>query len=230
MNDYASDEEQIEAIRKWWSENGKFIIAGIVLGIAGLVGYRSYQANMLETAQSASEVYSRMIDAVEENNTDVAIAAQQELARDYGKTPYAAQSWLAAAKLHMDNGQTDSAIEALKAMLDADAHPDLKRIARLRLARTLSYVERHDEARALVAGYDAGSFQARFSDALGDIEAAANNPEAAREAYLAAITESVDTRMIDSNLVTLKIAALGLASDTESDMPVEEPAETELPK
>jgi len=28
---YSTEEEQVEAIKKWWNENGKSIIAGIII-------------------------------------------------------------------------------------------------------------------------------------------------------------------------------------------------------
>ncbi|MEM7277033.1 MAG: tetratricopeptide repeat protein [Pseudomonadota bacterium] len=212
MNDYASDEEQIEAIRKWWSENGKFIIAGIALGIAGLVGFRVYSNNLAETRAEASGVYSQLVDASESGDAAQTVRLHEKLLSEYATTPYAAQSYLAAAKAEMDRGDTEAAIAALQAMLDSDAPEAMRAIARLRLAKALNYLERGSDARALLSGFDGGNFQPRFDEALGDIEAALGNREEARSAYQAAISGALGTRMIDAELVQLKIAALGLSS------------------
>ena len=40
MNDFVTDDEQVERIKKWWSDNGSSVIAGLVIGIGGLVGWR----------------------------------------------------------------------------------------------------------------------------------------------------------------------------------------------
>lgn len=211
MNDYASDEEQIEAIRKWWSENGKFIIAGIALGIVGLVGYRMYSNNLADTRAEASTIYSQLVDASESGDAARTVRLHETLLSEFAATPYAAQSYLAAAKAEMDRGDTQAAIAALQAMLDSDAPEAMRSVARLRLAKALNYLERGAEARALLSGFDGGSFQPRFDEALGDIEAAMGNGEEARSAYLAALSGAVGTRMIDAELVQLKIDALGLS-------------------
>ena len=40
MDVYKTEEEQVEAIKKWWNENGKSIIVGIVVGITAIFGWR----------------------------------------------------------------------------------------------------------------------------------------------------------------------------------------------
>ncbi|NBC22882.1 MAG: tetratricopeptide repeat protein, partial [Gammaproteobacteria bacterium] len=79
MNDQ-SEKETVEAIRNWWQENGKFIIAGIVLGVGGLVGWNQWQAHEAEQAESASAVFEKLIDAVERGSEYDAKAAAATLA------------------------------------------------------------------------------------------------------------------------------------------------------
>lgn len=35
-----TEEQQIEAAKKWWKENGSSIVTGLMLGLAVLFGYR----------------------------------------------------------------------------------------------------------------------------------------------------------------------------------------------
>ena len=37
-----TEEEQVEQIKKWWNSNGKQIIAGAVIGLAGIWGWNIY--------------------------------------------------------------------------------------------------------------------------------------------------------------------------------------------
>jgi len=37
-----TEEEQVEQIKKWWNSNGKQIIAGAVIGLAGIWGWNTY--------------------------------------------------------------------------------------------------------------------------------------------------------------------------------------------
>ena len=43
MDIYASEEEQVQAIKKWGKENGPGIIAGLILGLGALFGWRYWQ-------------------------------------------------------------------------------------------------------------------------------------------------------------------------------------------
>jgi predicted negative regulator of RcsB-dependent stress response len=39
---YETEEQQVDAIKKWWHENGTMLIVGAVVGLAGLWGWRYY--------------------------------------------------------------------------------------------------------------------------------------------------------------------------------------------
>ena len=39
MEGYISDNEQVEVIRKWWRENGKSLVLGLIIGLVGLFIY-----------------------------------------------------------------------------------------------------------------------------------------------------------------------------------------------
>ncbi|MGU3844696.1 YfgM family protein, partial [Vibrio diabolicus] len=43
MELYDTEEQQVEAIKDWWKENGKAVIIGAVVGLGGLFGWRYYQ-------------------------------------------------------------------------------------------------------------------------------------------------------------------------------------------
>jgi predicted negative regulator of RcsB-dependent stress response len=43
LEDYASEKEQIEQIRKWFRDNGPSALAGIALAAAGIFGWSQWQ-------------------------------------------------------------------------------------------------------------------------------------------------------------------------------------------
>ena len=61
MDVYKTEEEQVEAIKKWWNENGKSIIVGIVVGITAIFGWRGYEARTATEAKAASILYEQLI-------------------------------------------------------------------------------------------------------------------------------------------------------------------------
>ena len=52
MEVYDSEREQIEAMKKWWAQNGKAIITGLVLGLAALIGWQQWSASVHRDAGS----------------------------------------------------------------------------------------------------------------------------------------------------------------------------------
>jgi len=38
VSDHITEEEQIEAFKRWWNENGRSVVVGIVLAVVGYFG------------------------------------------------------------------------------------------------------------------------------------------------------------------------------------------------
>ena len=64
MNEYVTDDEQVERIKKWWSDNGSSVVAGLVIGIGGLMGWRywvDYKDNQAaEASRTACSSVARL--------------------------------------------------------------------------------------------------------------------------------------------------------------------------
>ena len=232
MNDYATDDEQVEALKRWWDANGLYVIGGIVLGVGALVGWNWYTGVQQRAAEEASGLYQTLLDSVEAGEVDAAQAAIDALQQEHAGSTYAGHAWLAAAKLHMDSGDAAAAADSLTRMLDTDVHPELRTIARLRLAQTYLYVERFDDAYDVLQAVTDGYQTARVDELLGDIERARGNTDAARLAYEAALAAPSEQSGIDPGYVRLKLAQLPsppATPDTEpapdATAPVVEPAE-----
>ena len=60
MELYDTEEQQVEAIKDWWKENGKSVILGAVIGL-GLFGWRYYQDSVTTAQETASESYTKAV-------------------------------------------------------------------------------------------------------------------------------------------------------------------------
>jgi len=214
LNDL-SEKETVEAIRNWWQENGKFIIAGIVLGVGGLVGWNQWQAYEADEAESASAVFEKLIAAAENGSEYDAKAHAATLAEQYASTPYALQAHLAMAKFYMDQGESEQAAAELRTLVQ-DGAPPISLIARHRLARVLLYQDKPEEALAVLDVPDAGAFRPRFLELRGDAQFALGRIEEARESWTAAIAEPGDPPLIDMRLVQMKLDELGAPAVAEA--------------
>lgn len=205
MDDLQSEKEQIEEMRAWWAEYGKFIIAGIVIAIAGLVGVSQYNAAQLQTQLEASERYESLAEHIVNGDMDGAEFVADDLVANYADTAYAAQSKLALARLYMDQNRDQDAAESLQQLLAMKADDNLQNIGRLRLASILLYQEKPEEVIELLADFDAPAFAALANEVLGDAYAALGDSENAADAYNRAMTDPSPTPTIDRALVQMKL-------------------------
>ena len=89
------------------------------------------------------------------------------LTADYGRTPYADQARLVAARAHVDAGDLDRAAARLREVMDGSKDPELALVARLGLARVESAAGRHAAALGLLDGIRAPAIAARVDELRG---------------------------------------------------------------
>ena len=208
MDDLQSEKEQIEEMRAWWSEYGKVVIAGVVIGVAGLIGFNQYNASQLESQVAASELYETLVGHVVDGDLDGAEFVADDLVANYADTAYAAQSKLALARLYMDQNRDQDAADTLRELLAMGANEGLQNIGRLRLARVLLYQDKAQEVVDLLEGVDAPSFAALSNETLGDAYAVLGDYKQAADAYNRALTDPSPSPTVDRALVQMKLIDL----------------------
>jgi predicted negative regulator of RcsB-dependent stress response len=207
-DDYLSDREQEEALREWWRDNWRWIIGGVVLGLALLGGWRYWQVYRDQRADAAAKLYVDVQGALQSRNVEKAAEVLKNLASDYGSSAYTQQGRLLLAKAHVEAGKVDEAIALLREVSATAADKELGQIARLRTARLLIQQGKHDEALKLVDPESAGAFAAQAREIRGDALAAKGDEEGARAEYAAALGMNADPQ-IDRTLLELKLQDVG---------------------
>lgn len=200
-----SEKEQLEVIRSWWRENGRYVISGIVIGAGLLFGAKYWNDQQREAGIEASRVYESLLAEVADNDVSAAEVAAGRLDEEYDSTVYALQARLAMARLYMDVGRDEDAAEQLRQLLATGREPEVQMIGRLRLAKILLYQGEPDEVVPLLEGYRDTAFAARYSEALGDAYLAQGRVEDAAEAYTAALADNPNTPTVDRNLIQMKL-------------------------
>ena len=204
MDDLLSEKEQIEQIRAWWSEYGGYVIGGLGLGIASLVGWNYYQDSVLDAQLEGSALYETLTGHVVDGSLEEAEVVANQLAIDYSGTTYAAQSKLAMARLYMDRNRDQEAAVALQDLLDSDADEAVKHIARARLARVRLYQGDAQAVVDLLEGQDSMGFGATYMELLGDAYHALGRIEDAQAAYQTVLLDPMAQGTIDRQLVQWK--------------------------
>ncbi|PWV81576.1 tetratricopeptide repeat protein [Halomonas sp. A11-A] len=140
MAELRTEEEQVEALKRWWKENGISLIAGVAIAAAGVFGWNAWQNYQENQASAASARYQHLINLTAGSQLDDASIAEArelvvEITDNHGKTLYADLARLIDARLAVAQESPAEARAALEAVIDASGRDYVKGLARLRLAR-----------------------------------------------------------------------------------------------
>lgn len=213
MADNETDEEKIRALKEWWNKNGRSIIAGIVIGVGSLIGWKGWNSYQEQQAVEASDRYNNMRSAIIANNLENIVAQAQELKENYTSTPYASWGALLVAKAKEAEGDSQEAIENLQWAIDNAEQDTVKSLAMLRLARVYIATNEYAKADALLDQSYPKAFASLYQELKGDLHAQRGNIEQAREAYDAAITKA---EQIDIEFLKMKRDNLGLSDNANA--------------
>jgi len=216
VDDLLSEKEQIDAMRSWWQENGRYVISGIVLGVAILVGWNQWQAYQRTARLEASALYETLTSEVDDGDLEASEAAAADLYDNYASTTYAALARLAMAKLYMEKGRDQDAADTLSALLAVRDNSELQMVGRLRLAKVYLYQDKHHKVIELLSGFEDTSFSARYDELLGDAYAALGQIAEATSAYTRAMMDDPSAPTVNRALVQMKLV------DLPDDAPVDE--------
>lgn len=185
-----TDEEQVEAIKKWWSENGLYLIAGIVLGLGGLFAWNYWQSYQADRAMRGSETYAALQRAVAAKDPAKVSELKAALTDRYAATPYDEFGLLADAALQARSGELDNAQDSLRQVIDNTKIPEVKDVARLRLATVLNAARQYQQALDLLSEEFPAAFASLVEEYKGDALLGLGDKSAAAAAYDRALLSS----------------------------------------
>jgi len=197
----AAEEETLDAVKKWWNDNGKMLVATVILVFGGYTGWLLYQnANATQVA-AASDLYEEILtlvlaepdQPVSVEDGDRIMAISDELRADYADSVYARYAALFAAQQAVNQNDLQRAESDLQWILDnpeqgmfGEVDEGLLLTTSLRLGRVILAQGEAERALELVNGIDPKSYEAGFSELRGDIYLSMDRIVDARDAYIAA--------------------------------------------
>ncbi|WP_194756987.1 YfgM family protein [Aliidiomarina indica] len=185
-----NEDQQVEQIKAFIKDYGPWIVAGIVLGLGSLFGWRYYQDSQVEAAQARTAAYQEVIETLQFGEDDDAIARARAMTDELSGTEQGALARLYVAQHAVNAGDLDTARTQLELAHSELRQDELKAIVALRLARIDAAREDFTSAQAWLAGVRSTAFAANVAEVQGDIYYAQGNYSAARESYLAAADAS----------------------------------------
>lgn len=207
---YETEEQQVEALKQWWDENGKAVILGVGLGVLIIAGYNYWQHRKATAAVEASDMYSESIEALRTGDTDNAQKIATELSDEHGGALYAVYARMGAARAAIEGGDVAAAADHLKWAVNNSDLPEVKTIAQIRLARVQAELGDVDAALKTLPGSPNEAFLGLVEETRGDLHVIAGDNAAARTAYQAAIDAG---GVADLNALEIKLNDLSESSN-----------------
>lgn len=209
------EQEQLDDLKHFWNRYGNLITSLMLVGALAMAGWQGWQWWQRDQASKASGMYDELERAAQAGEIDKVNRVASELTDRYGRTAYAEQGALLAARLQHDKNQGEAARKSLTWVVDHAAHAEYQAIGRLRLAGLLLDDKKPDEALKVLEGSLPESFRALAADRRGDALAQQGKTADAIQAYQNAWT-LMAADLEYRRIVGAKLTALGAAPADEA--------------
>lgn len=183
---HETEQETVEALKRWWQQNGSALIAGLAIGLAGVFGWQYWQAHQRSQAEAAAALYQTLQARLTDAAAGPVAEVFDQLREEYSGSAYSALAGLTVAGEAVEAGELERAEQSLRWVVEHAALPELAQVARLRLARVLRARDLGEEALAQLDALE-GAFRAEALEIRGDIMHERGDLAAAREAYEASL-------------------------------------------
>ncbi|CAQ83480.1 MULTISPECIES: YfgM family protein [Photorhabdus] len=181
MEVYTNENEQVDAIRRFFANNGKALVFGLVLGAGALIGWRywqSHQTNQLQTSAEAFEqVNSGLLSGTKESNTAVEKFASET------NNSYGVMAYMQLAKLAVEKNELAKAEQFLSTAVGQTKSENLQSLVNIRLARVQLAEDKADVALKTLEQVKGSGWIAVAEDVRGDALLKKGDIAGARAAY-----------------------------------------------
>lgn len=191
MAEMRTEEEQVEALKQWWKDNGKSLVLTIALSVGAVLSWNAYQDYQLQQAEAASGYFQRLL-----NNAPAGLLSDKDIANirhnsellktEFGSSVYAQFAGLMVARVEVQVGDLAAAAAELEWILEQQGDAETAAIAAIRLAKVLAAQGMFDQAMVLLVDAD-DAWQLGRLEARGDLLVEQGQLGAARDAYSEAL-------------------------------------------
>jgi len=193
----STEEEQVDQIKKWWNSNGKQIIVGAVIGLAGIWGWNTYSDYQDKQSLNARSLY--LSYASDSNN----LGAYDKLTTDFSSSTYSDQAILLMAKYLFDAGSYTQALSVIKPLINNPSSV-IANTSVLRAASIYLQLGKHDQALSILEGQSKDGFSGLIYNLMGDIYLDLGNRAEAQKYYGLAI-DNISENSNLSQLIQIKL-------------------------
>ena len=182
-----TDEQQLEELKRWWSEHGRTVILGVVLGLGSVIGVSSWRAYVQSQGETLSARYEQLVNTAAMPHYTAAVEQADALIADHPDASYASLAALVGAHAAYKASDAATARRLLQWAADHGDAFEVRDVARIRLARLLSEDGQHDAAIARLQQVANEEFAALVAEVRGDVLSEKQDWTGARAAFEAAL-------------------------------------------
>ncbi len=137
MADLLNEQEQVDAIKRWWKQYGNWLMTVIIIILLGLWGYRFWQNHEQKVAMVTAAGYEQLLVDIQQNNLPDMQAQANQLMSSYPHSIYASLAALILAQTQVQQNQLSQAATTLQWVMQNGRDDSTITIAKIRLGRIL---------------------------------------------------------------------------------------------
>lgn len=201
MEVYTNENDQVDAIKRFFANNGVALVVGLVLGVGAVFGWNYWQSHKTNVLQESAQKFENVSTQLHSGSAQ-GIEAAQKFAAETNDV-YSAMIGLELAQVAVDKGDLAMAEKSLANALEKAKTEDMADLINLRLARVQLALGNADAALASIGNIKAKSWQAAAQDVRGDALLLKGDIAGAKAAY----TQGLDSEGSQTlkGLLTLKL-------------------------
>ena len=196
LTEYLTEQEQIEILKNWIKQYALVIIAGVLIALIGISGWRYWQQRQAKILSHASSVYDEMLTKRAQNNAEATNVQAKKLFSHYSKTIYGQMAAFMLARDAIVKKDYSEAEKQFNWILDHSSNASFRQIARIRLARVLIAEQKPEEAIKVLGKIEDKSFNGLTNEVKGDAYLNMKNQAMARQSYQKALDELPNAEVI----------------------------------
>lgn len=214
------EQEQLDELKAFWNRFGNLITWSLIVVLAAFAGWNGYQYWQRSQSAQAAALYDEVDRAAKAGDVAMVQRAFSDMKDKFGRTAFAQQAGLLAAKTLYEKSKPEDAKAALAWVSEQSSDAGYQAVARLRLAGVLLEAKSYDEALKQLSGDFPKDFEPLVADRKGDIYAVQDKKADAIAQYQIAY-KGMDEQDQYRRMVEIKLNSLGV--DPRPAVPVVTP-------
>ncbi|OTA15257.1 membrane protein [Xenorhabdus vietnamensis] len=181
MQVYTTENEQVDAIKRFLSTNGKYLAVGLVLGIGALIGWRYWQTHQTNQLHDTAAVFEKLNKSLQSGSKE-SVVAVEKFANETNNV-YGVMAELELAKQAITQNNLAQAEKNLLAASGKAKDEDMQALFNIRLARVQLSEDKTDAALKTLELVKGKGWKVMVENIRGDILTKKGDIAGARAAY-----------------------------------------------